>query len=66
MQFNWTIIYFLLVLAGMGGTYYFFGDKTEAIVIMATQFLTALLTNKGVKDNSNDQFRHGRRSIFKY
>lgn len=66
MQFNWTIIYFMIMLASMAAVYYFFGDKTEGIVIMAIQFLQSLIINKGIKDNSNDQFRHGRRSIFKY
>lgn len=65
MQFNFYIIYFVIILGTICSATFLVGD-VEKYTTLTMQILNMLMASKGISDNANLPARNGKNQKFKY
>lgn len=65
MQFNFYVLYFVIILGTICSATLLVGD-IEKYTTLALQIVNLLMASKGISDNSNAPIRNGKNTKFKY
>lgn len=65
MQFNFYVVYFVIILGTICSATLLVGD-VEKYITLALQIVNMLMVSKGIADNANLPIRNGKSTKFKY